>query len=170
MKKQAVRLLAGVAVAGVMAGAGAWSNVSQAATESANVTVSASVAANCLVSAGALSFGAYDPLGANDTAPLDASGTFTVRCTRGVSANIGLDNGLNFTTSRRMSDGGTSFLAYDLYSDAGRTTVWNNTTNRVNYVAPNRSAFTLTVYGRVPGAQDPVAGSYGDTVAAIAEF
>jgi spore coat protein U-like protein len=170
MKKQAGRLLAGVAVAGVMAAAGSLSNGTEAATAQANVTVSASVAANCLVSAGTLSFGAYDPLTANDTAPLDASGTFTVRCTRGVSANIGLDNGQNFLSSRRMSDGGTSFLSYELYSDSGRNTVWNNTSNRVNYVAPNRSAHTLTVYGRVPGAQDPEAGNYGDTVAAIAEF
>jgi spore coat protein U-like protein len=170
MKKQAVRLLAGVAVAGVMATAGTWSNGTEAATASANVAVSASVSANCLVSAGTLSFGAYDPLSANDTAPLDASGTFTVRCTRGVSANIGLGPGLHFSTSRRMSDGGTNYLAYDLYSDAGRTTVWDNASNRVNYVAPNRSANTLTVYGRVPGAQDPAAGSYVDTVAAIAEF
>ena len=171
MKKQAVRLLAGVAVAGVMATAGSWSNGTEAATAQANVAVSASVAANCLVSANPLSFGAYDPLSANDTAPLDAAGTFTVRCTKGVSADIGLDEGENFASgSRHMSDGGTELLAYDLYTDASRTAVWDNAGNRVNYVAPNRSAYTLTVYGRVPGAQDPAAGSYNDTVAAIAEF
>jgi spore coat protein U-like protein len=171
MKKQAVRLLAGVAVAGVMAAAGTWSNGTKAATTSANVAVSASVSANCLVTAGTLSFGAYDPLSANDTAPLDASGTFTVRCTRGVTAQVGLDNGLWHSGSRRMRLGATTnYLAYDLYSDSGYNTAWDNTGNRVSYTALNRSAQTMTVYGRVPGAQDPSAGTYNDTVAAIAEF
>ena len=171
MRKQAVRLVAGVAVAGAMAAAGTWSQRSQAATTSANVAVSASVAANCLVSAGTLAFGAYDPLNVNDAAPLDASGTFTVRCTRGVTAQVGLDNGLWHSGTRRMRSGATTeYLNYDLYSDAGYSAAWDNAANRVSYTAPNKSAHTLTVYGRIPGAQDPAAGSYADTVAAIAEF
>ena len=170
MKKQAVRLLAGVAVAGVMAGAGSWSNGTEAATDSANVTVSASVAANCLVTAGSVVFGAYDPLGTNETTNLDGSGTFTVRCTRGVTAQVGLGDGLNYSSGRRMGDGGTNFLNYQLYSDNTRSTIWNNTTGRVAYVAANKSPQTLTIYGRVPSGQDPAAGSYSDTVEAIAEF
>lgn len=171
MTKQAVRLVAGMGVAGVMAAAGTWSQSSQAATATANVAVSASVAANCLVSAGTLAFGAYDPLAANDAAPLDASGTFTVRCTRGVTAQVGLDNGLWHSGTRRMRDGATAnYLSYDLYSDSGYSATWDNATNRVSYTAPNKSAQTMTVYGRIPGAQDPAAGSYTDTVAAIAEF
>lgn len=171
MKQQAVRLVAGMATAGVMAAAGTWSQSSQAATASANVAVSASVAANCLVSAGTLAFGSYDPLAANDVSPLDASGTFTVRCTKGVSAQVGLDNGLWHSGTRRMRDGATAnYLSYDLYSDSGYSTTWDNVTNRVSYTAPNKSAQTMTVYGRIPGAQDPAAGSYTDTVAAIAEF
>jgi spore coat protein U-like protein len=171
MKKQGFRLVAGMAVAGAMAAAGTWSQSSQAATASANVAVSASVAANCLVSAGTLAFGAYDPLAANDAAPLDASGTFTVRCTRGVTAQVGLDNGLWHSGTRRMRDGAsTNYLSYDLYSDSGYATTWDNASNRVSYTAPNKSAQSMTVYGRIPGAQDPAAGSYTDTVAAIAEF
>lgn len=171
MKKEAVRLMAGMTVAGMMAAAGTWSQSSQAATASANVAVSASVAANCLVSAGTLAFGAYDPLAANDTAPLDASGTFTVRCTRGVTAQVGLDNGLWYSGSRRMRSGATSnYLSYNLYSDSGYSASWNNSSNRVSYTAASKSAQTMTVYGRIPGAQDPAAGSYTDTVAAIAEF
>lgn len=171
MRKQAGRLLAGVVVAGVMAAAGSWSSDTQAATAQANVAVSASVAANCLVSAGTLAFGAYDPLNVNDTAPLDASGSFTVRCTRGVTAQVGLDNGLWYSGSRRMRSGATTnYLAYDLYSDSGYSTAWDNSSNRVSYTASDKSAYTMNVYGRVPGSQDPAAGNYADTVAAVAEF
>jgi spore coat protein U-like protein len=172
MRKQAVRLVAGVAVAGTMAAAGTWSQGSEAATHQANVAVSASVSANCLVGSGSISFGSYDPLNANLSSPLDATGTFTVQCTRGVTADVGLGDGQNFAGGRQMENTGDSgeFLGYELYSDNSRSTVWDNAAGRVSYTAPNRSAATLTIYGRVPANQDPVPGTYEDTVVAIAEF
>jgi len=171
MRKQAVRLVAGVAVAGMMAAAGSWSQRSDAATQSANVAVSASVAANCLVAAGTMAFGAYDPLGTNDTAALDADGSFSVRCTRGVTAQVGLGNGANYSGGRRMQAGSSgNYLNYELYSNAGRTTVWDNASNRVSYTAANKSPQTLTIYGRVAGGQDAAAGNYTDTVVAQAEW
>src|SRR5262245_40601769 len=117
MKKQIGRLMAGATMAAVVAGVASYSQQrTEAATASANVAVSASVAANCLVAAGTLSFGAYDPLGANDTADLDATGSFDVRCTKGVTAQVGLDNGANFSGSRRMRIGAsTNYLNYALY-------------------------------------------------------
>ena len=171
MTKRAVRLGAGVAVAGLMAAAGTWSQGSKAAVHSANVGVSASVAANCLVAAGTVSFGAYDPLAANDTAALDANGSFTVRCTRGVTAQVGLSDGANYSGGRRMQAGASgNFLTYELYSDSGRATVWGTGVNRVSYTAIDKSPSTLTIYGRVPGGQDAAAGSYTDTVVAEAEW
>jgi len=171
MRKQAGRLLAGVAVAGVMAAAGTWSSAVQADTAQANVAVSASVAANCLVTGGSVSFGAYDPLGANESANLDASGSFSIRCTRGVTAQVGLGTGANYSAGRRMQSGSSgNYLGYELYSDSNRTVVWNNSTNRYGYTAANKSATSLTIYGRVPSGQDPVAGTYDDTVVAVAEF
>jgi spore coat protein U-like protein len=173
MKKQMGRLMAGATVAALVAGAASYSQQrAEAATHSASVVVSASVAANCLVSAGTVVFGAYDPLGANDSADLDADGTFTVRCTRGVTAQVGLDDGLSYNAgSRRMKlTSGTEYLNYSLYSNSGHSTAWDNTANRVSYTAANKSPQTLTIYGRVPGGQDPVAGSYEDTVQAVAEF
>ncbi len=172
MKTQMGRLVAGATMAAVVAGVASYSQQrTEAATASANVAVSASVAANCQVVAGTLSFGAYDPLVTNDTADLDATGTFDVRCTKGVTANVGLDNGANFSGTRRMRIGATAnYLNYSLYSNAGRTTVWDNSSNRVSYVSTSKAATTLTIYGRVPGAQDAAVGSFVDTVAAVAEF
>jgi spore coat protein U-like protein len=171
MRNQAGRLLAGVAVAGVMAAAGTWSHRSEAATATGSVTVSASVAGNCLVSSPTIVFGAYDPLGANETTNLDQSADFTVRCTKGANAQVGLLNGGNHDGStRRMVAGAGQFLNYELYREASHSNVWNNSTNRYNHVAASKAPVTLTIYGRVPSGQDPVAGNYGDTVQIEANF
>jgi spore coat protein U-like protein len=170
MKKQMGRLVAGATVAAVVAGVAAYTQrVDAALATPVNVAISANVAANCVLTAGSLAFGAYDPLVANDTTPLDQTGTFTIRCVKGVTADVGLGDGLN--TGRQMSDGGTELLDYELYQDAGRTTVWTDAgAGRYSYTAANRSATTLTIYGRVAAGQDVAAGSYTDTVVASAEF
>ena len=90
---------------------------------------------------------------------------------RGVTAQVGLGNGSNYSGGRRMQAGATgNYLNYELYSNAGRTTVWDNASNRVAYTAASKAAQTLTIYGRVAGGQDAAAGSYTDTVVAQAEW
>lgn len=165
------RLMAGATAAVVVAGVASYSQqrAEAAFATPVNVAVSASVAANCVLTAGSLAFGAYDPLVANDTAALDQSGTFTIRCVKGVTANVGLGDGLY--TGRQMSAGGVDRLDYELYQDAGRTTVWTDSgAGRLAYTAASKSASTLTIYGRVAAGQDVAAGSYVDTVVASAEF
>ena len=171
MRMQMGRLMAGATVAVVVAGVASYT---QQRTEAAfatpvNVAVSANVAANCVLTAGSLAFGAYDPLVANDTTDLDQTGTFTIRCVKGVTANVGLGDGLY--VGRRMSAGGADRLDYELYQDSGRTTLWTDSgAGRLAYTAANKSAATLTIYGRVAAGQDVAAGSYVDTVVASAEF
>ena len=154
-----------------MAGVASYSQQRTEAFFSApvNVAISASVARNCVLTAGSIAFGAYDPLVAHDTAPLNQTGTFTVRCVKGVVAQVGLDDGVN--GGRQMSDGGTALLDYELYKDAARTSVWDESgAGRYSYTALSKAATTLTIYGQVPGGQDATEGSYTDTVVAIAEF
>lgn len=170
MKKQMGRLVAGATVAAVVAGVTSYTQrVDAAFATPVNVAISANVAANCVLTAGSVAFGTYDPLVANDTTPLDQTGTFTIRCVKGVTADVGLDDGVN--GARQMSDGGTELLGYELYQDGGRTTAWTASgAGRYSYTAANRSATTLTIYGRIPAGQDVAAGSYTDTVVASAEF
>lgn len=171
MRKQMGRLVAGATVAAVVAAVASYSQQRTEAAFSApvNVAVSADVARNCVLTAGSVLFGTYDPLVANDVAPLNQTGTFTVRCVRGVTAQIGLDDGV--VGGRQMSDGGSELLDYELYKDAGRTSVWDETgAGRYSYTATSRAAETLTIYGQIPGGQDVAEGSYSDTVVAIAEF
>lgn len=170
MRKQMGRLMAGATVAAVMAGVASYSQQRTEATFSApvNVSVTANVASNCVMTAGSVAFGAYDPLVANASTNLDQTGSVSVACVKGTIANVGLGNGANYSSGRRMTNG-TDFLSYDLYTTAGRTTVWD-TTNRVGYTAASKASANLTIYGRVPSNQDVAAGSYTDTVVAQAEF
>ncbi len=95
MNRYMGRLIAGATTAAVMAGIVGYSQKTEAAFSApVNVAISANVAANCVLTAGSVAFGAYQPLGAHDTAPLDQTGTFTVRCVKGVTANVGLNDGL----------------------------------------------------------------------------
>ena len=145
-----------------------------AASASANLAASSSVANNCTISTAALAFGAYDPVVANASANLDASGTVTIACTKGATTTLELDLGSNASGStRRLSDGaGTpSYLTYEIYSNAGRTTVWGTGADAVTpAAAPSKAARNFTAYGRVPSNQDVPAGAYTDTVVATVNF
>ena len=151
--------------------AGSRSHASGSA--SANLSVSASVANNCTISTSPLAFGAYDPVVANASTNLDATGTVTVACTKGATATIGLGIGSNAAgNTRRMTDGSSNFLAYEMYQDSSRATIWGNSGAELlsPSAAPSKSMRDFTVYGRIPSNQDVPAGSYGDTVTATVNF
>jgi spore coat protein U-like protein len=140
---------------------------------SASLTVSATVTKNCTISTAPVNFGNYDSVAANATAPLDAIGTITVTCTKGAAAKVGLNAGANAAGATRQMLGGTSqHLAYELYKDTSRATVWGNTDADSLDIgpAPNRNPRDFTVYGRVAAAQDATVGSYTDTVLATVNF
>jgi len=146
---------------------------SSAATATANLAVTATVTNNCTISTAAVAFGAYDPVVANAAANLDSSGTVTVACTKGTSATIGLGLGANASGAvRQMTDGSGNFLTYELYQDAGRSTVWGNAGAGLlsPVAAPSKAARNFTVYGRVPSNQDVAAGAFTDTVVATVNF
>ena len=145
-----------------------------ASPATANLNVSASVVGNCTISTAPVAFGAYDPVSANASTALDATGTVTVTCTRGAGLSIDLGLGANASGStRRMTDGaGTpSYMNYELYSNAGRTTVWGSGASGLTIAAaPSIAARNFTVYGRIPAGQDVAIGSYADTVVASINY
>jgi spore coat protein U-like protein len=145
----------------------------RAATGTTNLNVSATVSLNCTITTTPVAFGAYDPVVANAATPLDATGTVVVACTKGSTATIGLGLGANAQTSaRRMLDGATNFLGYEIYLDTTRTTVWGTATTGLlsTGVAPSKAARTFTVYGRVAANQDVPAGAFTDIVVATVNF
>ena len=144
-----------------------------AQSASASLTVTASVSTNCTISTAPVNFGAYDPVAANATAPLDGIGTLTVTCTKGATARVGLNAGGNSQgATRRMSQSGTAYLNYEIYKDSSRTNVWGNALDDSLDVgaAPNRNPRTFTAYGRVANGQDATVGNYTDTVVATVNF
>ena len=161
------------AVSGLAIVAAASSTPASAATATANLGVSATVTINCTISTAALAFGSYDPVVAHASTNLDGAGTVTVACTKGAPSTIGLGLGSNASGStRRMTDGSSNYLTYELYSDAGRTTVWTDSGAGLYSpgVAPSKAARNFTVFGRVTSNQDVTAGSYSDTVVATVNF
>jgi spore coat protein U-like protein len=152
----AAALLAGLAAAPAV----------RADTATGTLSVTASVAASCNVNSPSLGFGAYDATSGNSV-----SATITVKCTAGSgTVPVALSNGSNWNgTTRRLSDGASTphYLAYGLYSDAGHTTAWDNTSNTVGQDPNGKS---LTVYGAIPSGQSLYAGSYTDSVSITITF
>ncbi|HEX4872073.1 MAG TPA: spore coat U domain-containing protein [Nevskiaceae bacterium] len=113
------------------------------------------------------------------TSELTATTTIAVGCTKGTEAAVKLDDGANFSGTRRMRNG-TDFIAYELFSDAGYTTPWDSTdfptvtgTGGVTGTATSGTADRdqmLTVYGRVPSQDTGAPGDYVDTVTVSVEF
>jgi spore coat protein U-like protein len=160
-------------VSGMAIVAAGFGQTASAATATANLGVSATVTNNCTISTAALAFGSYDPVGTHASTNLDGTGTVIVACTKGAVATVGLGLGSNASGStRRMTDGASEFLTYELYQDAGRTTVWGNSGAGLYSpgAAPSKAARNFTVYGRVASNQDVAAGSYSDTVVATVNF
>jgi spore coat protein U-like protein len=163
-----------VALLGVALGFGAPAaqlEARQAAAKSANLRVSAQVIANCVVSVADVAFGAYDPVAANRSAPLDADGQITLACTKGTLARVLLSFGEHASGSTRRMLGGNSLLTYDLHVQPNRATPWNQPYSFFRTgVSDSPAPFSRPVYGRIPPGQDVPSGAYSDTVLVIVTF
>jgi len=162
------------AVSAVVAGLGLAIAPASAVANSttANLSVTATVTNNCTISTSPVDFGSYDPVVANASTNLDATGGVTIACTKDAVTTIGLGLGGNASGSTRRMGNGTDFMTYELYKDAPRSTVWGNSGIGLfdSGAAPSTAPRTFTVHGRVPAAQDVSAGSYADTVVATVNF
>jgi spore coat protein U-like protein len=165
-----VRTLGVVAIAAALLGG--MAAPAAAATATANLTITATVTNNCTITTAPVAFGSYDPVVANAATNLDSTGTVTVACTKGATATVGLSLGSNATGATRRLNDGVSFLTYELYQDAARTTVWGDAGAGLfsTGAAPSKAPRDFTVYGQIIAAQDVPAGSYSDTVVATVNF
>lgn len=143
-----------------------------AATTSSTLNVDATVTANCTLSTSAIAFGTVNPISGSN---VDATGGIAVTCTNGTSwtasAGIGSGSGASFA-SRRMTSGGNT-LSYNIFTDAGRTTVWGDGTGSTATIGNSGTgaAQNVTLYGRVASGQTAVPpGSYSDTVAVTVTY
>jgi len=156
-----VPLAAGVLVA--------LSGAAQAASPaSTTFGVSATVAANCLVTAAAIPFGSYD-----GTAAKDISKDLKVRCTNGLPYTVKLSAGSGGGFAPRKLANGSDTLEYNLYLDAGFTSVWGDGTASTSVDTGTGAGMSLskekthTIFANLPNSaanQDAPAGNYSDTI------
>jgi spore coat protein U-like protein len=143
-----------------------------AATDTTTFTVSASIVADCNLSAANLSFGAYD---ASSGTPLDATSSINVYCSNGLTYDVALNIGSGGGTfaTRTLASGGNT-LNFNLYSNAGRSSIWGDGTGSTATVAGSGAglltAATHTVYGRIPSGQERTDGSYASTITVTVTF
>lgn len=166
----ALRAVMGLTVAGALVVAGG--SAVSAATATQNLAVGAVVSVKCTISTAPIAFGEYDPIVTHAVAHLDSTGTVSIACTKGSSAQIGLGLGANAAASVRQMASGTERLAYELYSDVVGGAVWGNASGSwlAPVAAPSKAVRAFTVFGRVPANQDVPAGTYADTVVATVNF
>jgi spore coat protein U-like protein len=162
------------------------SEITFAASASTSVPVSANVTQNCAIStSAALAFTTYDPVGANATAPLNATGQISVTCSKGaVGLTIGMDNGAHVTAAQRQMIGvtATNLLQYNLFQPPSNTpgiactfpgtTAWTASGTGLLTIstAPTKVARLYNVCGTIPAGQDVAADTYSDTVGATINF
>jgi spore coat protein U-like protein len=93
--------------------------VAYAATATTPLDVTVTITSACSVTTAGVNFGTVD-----GTAPTPGAGSVDVTCSSTTPYTIALDSGNNFnTTTRRVSDGSTQFIAYDLMDS---TTLWGD--------------------------------------------
>lgn len=151
-----------------------FSAAASAGTASNTFQVNATVTSACTVSGSVMNFGsAIDPLAS--ATPLDATSTLSVQCTNTTPYTVALNAGSNaggasnFTT-RAMKSGAHS-LGYQLYLDAGRSTVWGDgTASSTSSGTGTGSTQSLTIYGRLPSLANVIPGSYTDTVTVTVSY
>jgi spore coat protein U-like protein len=117
---------------------------------------------SCSAYASGIAFGSY--FGAT----VDVTGTVTVTCTSGQAYDVGLNAGMASgatVTTRSMVNG--SNLGYQLFSNAGRTANWGNSSS-TGWVAGtgNGSAQVYTIYAQIPAGESGALVTYTDTITA----
>jgi spore coat protein U-like protein len=121
----------------------------------------------CSVSATAVAFGTYDP---TSSTPLDSTGSVAVTCSASsASYTIALSAGQGSFTSRELSSG-AHLLAYNLYTDALRSTIWGDGSGATSTESGSGTSQSFNVYGRVLALQNAYVGSYADAVVVTVNF
>lgn len=132
----------------------------------------AQLSPSCTISTLSVSFGNYDVFSGS---ALNSTGRVTYRCNAAASnITISLSKGLSSSYSPRLMSKGAEVLAYNLFTNAGRTTIWGDGTGGTSVYSranpPNNNDVNVTIYAEVSPGQDVSAGTFGDTVSATINF
>jgi spore coat protein U-like protein len=123
--------------------------------------VTANVVESCqITNVGNISFGTYDPLSAT---PKDADGSITFRCVKGTTYKA-------FIVGTRAMTGGGDTLTFQLYSDAGRSTVFAIDNSGGTVTSTGINPIVQGIYGRIGPSQDVTVANYSTTLTVTVEY
>lgn len=128
----------------------------------------------CSLAIGNVAFGLYDVFSPTS---LDTNSPVLVTCSRdggpqtiNIAVSIGPGANSGSTASRRMRTLGGDRLDYNLFKNAGMTSVWGQNPGldavTQTLTIPNKSSaqLSLIIFGRIPAGQDVTKGLYTDNV------
>jgi len=110
-------------------------------------------------SASDIDFGAFNR---STQATKTANGTLASTCTVGTPYKIVLDSNREMVNTNDPS----SVVAYDLFQDSAKQTIWGKTVDQALARTGTGSTENLTVYAQLKGNTNVKAGEYIDTVTA----
>jgi spore coat protein U-like protein len=127
---------------------------------------------SCSLTSTSVNFGTYN---AFNPIPTDSTGSVIYTCISVLGTiTIDLSKGSASSYMPRQMRQGTESMAYNLYLDAARTSVWGDGTGGTSSYGPVTPRLlvpvTVTIYGRMPARQNVTAGSYTDTIMATINF
>jgi spore coat protein U domain-containing protein, fimbrial subunit CupE1/2/3/6 len=125
-------------------------------------------AAKCTVSTSGINFGTYDVF---STVNDDITGTITVNCTNKSPYTLSLSSGSGTYASRTLKSG-IHALAYNLFVDPTRLTIWGDGsagTSTASGMGTGTNSNT-PIYGRIPARQNVFTGTYSDVVTVTVTF
>ena len=164
MKRSRIFLAAGLASAALAL------PMTHAATTTNTMAVSLTVVGTCAVAATPMVFG---PSSSDISTALDAEASLQVVCTTGTPWDITLDAGTGAGAthaSRKMTNASdNSTVDYSLFTDAGRTTVWDESGGQVTGVGDNTPQ-NVPVFGQVFAPQTASQGDFTDTIVVTLTF
>ena len=150
---------------------------SMAGTASGTILVTATSISSCLVVGGPLVFGNYDGGAATDAT---GAATVSLTCAGTSTANIALDNGINFNGGTRRMAFGTNMLSYGLFQPTANTpgAACGALTLPFGSGGTSLSVLGLTVIsaqlfnvcGSIPRGQNAPIGAYTDLVNVTVNF
>ncbi len=164
----AAGLCIALAVSGLAAGGASAATTQGNLSASANVTTGGSAT----LTTQPVAFPSYNPV---NTLPTDGGGTVSVTATSGLPYSIGLGGGAAPAEPMRQLQFGINRLAYNLYLDSARSTVWGEGTptgfdGAVKTATGTGAPQGNSIFARIPPGQNAPAGSYTDNVLVTVTF
>ena len=163
-KEEVLKKLMAVLVA-IMIIASAGAVMAGSAATSFTAQTNAIAVCKITTSASTINFGDYDPTSSSNND--NGTGSFGFRCTKGTPYKVYIT-----PAARAMTSGGET-LSFELYSDAGRTSVFPNTNadGISGSSTSNGTEIITNIYGRIMAGQDVTAGNtFTQTLTATIDY